>query len=119
MLHPVAEQLICFYEIGNIDDFPKKVGRVVCVEETEVALFRLDDDQFYAVANRNPHPRGGTLVDGIVSDLFLYDPLYDWKISLVDGTVQAPDRGQVEVYPVVVEGKTVKLGLPACDNFLS
>ena len=38
------------------------------------------------------------LSDGLVSGEYVFCPVYDWKISLVNGQVQAPDEGQVKVY---------------------
>ncbi|MNJ05244.1 Assimilatory nitrite reductase [NAD(P)H] small subunit [compost metagenome] len=61
--------------------------------------------------NKNPHPKGGPLAEGILSGYYLYDPLYDWKIDLRSGEVQAPDHGQVATFPVKVEGDSVKVSL--------
>ncbi|MNO04741.1 Assimilatory nitrite reductase [NAD(P)H] small subunit [compost metagenome] len=47
----------------------------------------------------------------MVSGEYLYDPLYDWKISLMTGEVQAPDNGQVKVYPVLVEAGKISIGM--------
>lgn len=79
------------------------IGRVIQLKDVEIAVFRTSDGQIYAVENRNPHPKGGPLAEGIVSGHYLYDPLYDWKINLEDGQVQAPDQGQVRTFPVRLE----------------
>lgn len=86
--------------IGRPDDFFPQIGRVAAIDGLEIAVFRTTDGHFYALENKSPHPKGGPLAEGIVSGHYLYDPLYDWKIDLATGEVQAPDQGQVAVYPV-------------------
>ncbi|WP_308017481.1 hypothetical protein [Alkalihalobacillus deserti] len=58
--------------------------------------------------NKSPHPKGGKLSGRLFSAEFLFCPFHDWKISLVNGVVQAPDQGSVKIYPVkVVENDLV------------
>ena len=97
--------------VGTVQDFLLQIGRVVVAGNVELAIFRTSDGAFYAVENRSPHPKGGPLAEGMVSGYYLYDPLYDWKIDLRSGQVQAPDHGQVATYPVTVEGDLVKVSL--------
>lgn len=99
------------YAAGKVQDYLKQIGRVVVIEGKELAVFRTSGDEFYALENRNPHPKGGPLAEGIVSGHYLYDPLYDWKIDLHTGEVQAPDKGQATVYPVHIDGDTIFIGI--------
>lgn len=100
-----------YVEIGRETDFPLRMGKRVDVKGQEIAVFRIGDGRVFALENRHPnakkHP--GTLAEGIVSGEYLYDPLYDWKIRLADGLVQAPDTGQVRTFPVIVTNGTVFL----------
>lgn len=100
-----------FTMVGKTDDFLMRIGRVVWVEGKEIAIFRTSDDKLFALDNRNPHPKGGPLAEGIVSGHYLYDPLYDWRIDLETGLVQAPDEGQVRTYQVRVEGDHVQIAV--------
>lgn len=100
-----------YVDIGKIDGFMMRIGRVVVIEKEEIAVFRTSDGRLFALENRNPHPKGGPLAEGIVSGHYLYDPLYDWRIDLESGTVQAPDNGQVRTYPVQLEGDIVKIAI--------
>ncbi|CAM3408205.1 MULTISPECIES: nitrite reductase small subunit NirD [Saccharibacillus] len=94
--------------LDSVDRFPSRIGRVFLVDNTELAVFRTSDDEFYAVENRNPHPKGGPLAEAIVSGHYIYDPLYDWKIDLKTGLVQQPDTGQVRTFRVeVADGRVV------------
>lgn len=99
------------YTIGTVQDFLPQIGRVVVAGNVELAVFRTSDGAVYAIENRNPHPKGGPLAEGIVSGYYLYDPLYDWKIDLRTGEVQAPDHGRVQTYPVILDGETVTVSI--------
>lgn len=97
------EKEMNFYSVGALDEFLVQIGRVVEVGGRHIAVFRLSDGRVFAALNKNPHPKGGPLAEGIVSGHYLYDPLYDWKIDLTTGLVQAPDTGRAEMVPVKVE----------------
>ncbi|MBM4765062.1 nitrite reductase (NAD(P)H) small subunit [Bacillus sp. B15-48] len=84
--------------IADYHTLPVGVGQVYKINGEEVVLFRLSNGDVRAIENRSPHPKGGTLSEGLVSGEYLYCPVYDWKISLKDGQVQAPDEGYVKIY---------------------
>jgi nitrite reductase (NADH) small subunit len=93
--------------VANYSDLPVRAGYSVKVDKNEVALFKVTNGKVFAIENRSPHPKGGVLTEGLVSGEFVFCPVYDWKISLADVKVQAPDEGQVKVYQVEVEGDKV------------
>jgi len=97
-------QTISRVKIGTLTNLPIQAGQVILVGEQEIALFRLANGEVYAVENKSPHPKGGTLADGLISGSYLYCPVYDWKISLKTGEVQVPDEGKVRTFDVQVEG---------------
>lgn len=90
-------------QIAKYSDLPRGTGYAVTIDHTEVALFKLTNGTVRAVENRSPHPKGGVLAEGLVSGEYVFCPVYDWKISLADGKVQAPDEGQVRTFLVEVE----------------
>jgi nitrite reductase (NADH) small subunit len=92
---------------ANYSTMPVRAGIVVKSAGIEIALFKLTNGDVRAIENRSPHPKGGVLSEGLVSGDYVYCPVYDWKISLVDGHVQVPDHGQVKPYTVEVEGDQV------------
>jgi nitrite reductase (NADH) small subunit len=100
-----------FVEIGPLERFPQRIGVRVKLGQEEAVVFRLTDDRVVALENKSPHKKGGIISEGMVCGEYLYDPLYDWKISLLTGEVQAPDNGQVKTYPVQVADGTVRIGL--------
>lgn len=95
--------------LTSYHSLPVKVGQEFQVGEQKVVLFKLTDGQIKAVENRSPHPKGGTLADGLVSGNFVFCPCYDWKISLEDGRVQEPDSGKIKIYTVLIEEDTVSI----------
>lgn len=109
--NPNAEEYT-FYLVGKPEDFSERLGRVVRLGEEELAVFKTTDGKIYALENKSPGPRGGTIAEGIISGDVLFDPICDWKIGLADGQVLAPDTGQVRVYPVQDLEDEVRIGLP-------
>jgi nitrite reductase (NADH) small subunit len=89
--------------VASYSNLPLRAGYAVKMGNTEIALFKVTNGQVYGIDNRSPHPKGGVLTEGLVSGEHVFCPVYDWKISLVDGKVQEPDEGQVTTYQVEVE----------------
>ena len=79
--------------------------------DVQIAVFRTDDDHFYAIEDRCPH-RGGPLSQGIVHDGCVTCPLHNWVISLESGEAQGADDGEVRTYPVKVDGNTLCISIP-------
>jgi nitrite reductase (NADH) small subunit len=100
-------QTITRVAAANYSSMPVRAGIVVRADNKEIALYKLTNGEVRAIENKSPHPKGGVLSEGLVSGEFVYCPVYDWKISLVDGKVQAPDSGQVKTFPVEVEADQV------------
>lgn len=100
-----------YIAIGKVDEFMVRIGRVVVLEKEEIAVFRTSDGRFFALENKNPHPKGGPIAEGIVSGHYLYDPLYDWRIDLESGYVQEPDSGKVRTYTIRVENDIVQIAM--------
>jgi nitrite reductase (NADH) small subunit len=97
--------------VGVSEDFPFRIGRTIQLKDIEIAVFRSSENKLYAVQNVSPHPKGGPLTEAIVSGHYIYDPLYDWKIDLVTGTVQEPDHGQIKTFAVREEEGEVRVFL--------
>ncbi len=91
--------------ITNTHNIPLREGRVVHIEDREIALFNLADG-FAAIENKCPHS-GAPLCDGIVSGEAVVCPLHGWRISLKTGQVL---RGDLNAAPVQVYGTAVERG---------
>jgi len=92
--------------VAKLQELPMRIGREVIVDETKIAVFRLSDDRVRAIGGVCPHSHG-PLAEGIVSGDYVYCPLRDYKVSLIDGKVQEPDEGSVATYETVIEDDSV------------
>ena len=97
-------KLIC-----RVDEIPvlgsRRVARPVGMD---VAVFRNDAQQVFALLDRCPH-KGGPLSQGIVFGTSVACPLHNWTIALDDGCAKAPDVGCAQKFSVKVEGESVYL----------
>jgi nitrite reductase (NADH) small subunit len=95
--------------ICRVDDIPVLGSRRVARDKgMDVAVFRNDQDQVFAVLDRCPH-KGGPLSQGIVFGTSVACPLHNWTIGLADGCANAPDEGCVPRFAVKVADGTVLL----------
>ena len=83
-------------EIGRVEDIPRLGSRVVRMTDMDIALFRTEDDQIFALEDKCPH-KGGPLSQGVVHDCRVTCPLHSWVLNLDTGTAVEPDecRGRV------------------------
>jgi len=97
-------QVIC-----RVEDIPVLGARRVARERgMDVAVFRNDSDQVFALLDRCPH-KGGPLSQGIVFGTSVACPLHNWTIGLDDGCAKAPDEGCTQRFSCRVEGGEVLL----------
>jgi len=97
-------QLVC-----RVEDIPVLgARRVARPHGIDVAVFRNDSDQVFALLDRCPH-KGGPLSQGIVFGTSVACPLHNWTIGLDDGCAKAPDEGCTQRFSVRVEGGAVYL----------
>lgn len=82
------------YAAGKVQEYLKQIGRAVVIEGKELAVFRTSGDEFYALENRSPHPKGGPLAEGIVSGHYLYDPCTTGKSISAPARFRLPIRGR-------------------------
>ena len=95
--------------ICQVEDIPVLGSRRVARERgMDVAIFRNDRDEVFALLDRCPH-KGGPLSQGIVFGTQVACPLHNWSIGLDDGCAKAPDEGCTPRFAVKVEGGTVHL----------
>ncbi|MCC2676124.1 MAG: nirD [Ramlibacter sp.] len=97
-------QVIC-----RVDDIPVLgARRVARPNGMDVAVFRNDEDQVFALLDRCPH-KGGPLSQGIVFGTSVACPLHNWTISLADGEAKAPDEGCTQRFSCRVDAGQVLL----------
>ena len=95
--------------ICRVEDIPvlgsRRVARDVGLD---VAVFRNDQNEVFALLDRCPH-KGGPLSQGIVFGTSVACPLHNWTIGLDSGCAKAPDEGCAPRYAVKVEDGVVSL----------
>jgi nitrite reductase (NADH) small subunit len=88
--------------ICKVDDIPVLGSRRVARDNgLDVAVFRNDKDEVFALLDRCPH-KGGPLSQGIVFGTSVACPLHNWTIGLCDGQASAPDEGCTPKFAVQV-----------------
>jgi nitrite reductase (NADH) small subunit len=97
-------------EIGALKDIPRLGSRVVRTAGGNIAVFRTEDDEVFALDDRCPH-KGGPLSQGIVHNRRVTCPLHNFVIELESGRAVAPDEGCTHAYPVKVENGIVWLSV--------
>jgi nitrite reductase (NADH) small subunit len=96
-------------EICRVEDIPVLGSRRVARDRgLDVAVFRNDADEVFALLDRCPH-KGGPLSQGIVFGQQVACPLHNWTIGLCDGMAHAPDEGCTPRFAIRVEAGKVYL----------
>ena len=97
--------------ICRVEDIPVLGSRRVARPNgMDVAVFRNDADQVFALLDRCPH-KGGPLSQGIVFGTSVACPLHNWTIGLDDGCAKQPDEGCTQKFSVKVEDGAVYLNV--------
>ncbi len=95
--------------ICRVEDIPVLGSRRVARDAgLDVAVFRNDQNEVFALLDRCPH-KGGPLSQGIVFGTSVACPLHNWTIGLDSGCAKAPDEGCTPRFAVKVENGTVSL----------
>ncbi len=92
-----------------VTDIPMLGSRRVARKRgMDVAVFRTERDQVFALLDRCPH-KGGPLSQGIVFGTSVACPLHNWTIGMEDGCAKAPDQGCAQKFRVHVADGQVHL----------
>ena len=102
--------------ICRVEDIPvlgsRRVGRD---KGMDVAVFRNDKDEVFALLDRCPH-KGGPLSQGIVFGNHVACPLHNWNIGLCTGQAAAPDEGCTPKFQVKLDQGVVHLNTAELDS---
>ena len=82
--------------------------RVARAAGLDVAVFRNDKDEVFALLDRCPH-KGGPLSQGIVFGTSVACPLHNWTIGLCTGQAAPPDEGCTPRFEVKLQADQVFL----------
>ena len=96
-------------DIGSVDQITPGTARTLpVVGFDEIAVFRTQKNEFYALVNKCPHKQG-PLSQGIVHDNVVTCPLHNWNISLKTGEALGDDKGCVPTIPLRVDAGRIYL----------
>jgi NAD(P)H-dependent nitrite reductase small subunit len=99
-----------FVRIASRTEIPDGKSKLVHVEDTQVAVWRVKDD-FYAINNVCPHQHVAALHQGTLSGTWITCPMHGWTFSLETGLPQSGD-GRAKIYRVRVEGEEILIERP-------
>jgi len=105
-------------EVGRIEDIPPLGARIVKSAKGDIAVFRTQGDEIFALRDKCPH-KGGPLSQGIVHGKKVACPLHDWKIHLDTGLAVAPDEGCAARFPVEVRDGVIFLATDPDDGSIN
>ncbi len=95
-------------KVCALEDIPVLGARVVRRDEGDIAVFRINENEVFALRDKCPH-KGGPLSQGIVFGKRVACPLHNWVIELETGKAIEPDEGCTRSYPCKVEEGVVFL----------
>jgi nitrite reductase (NADH) small subunit len=99
-----------------VDEIPVLGSRRVARPKgMDVAVFRNDANEVFALLDRCPH-KGGPLSQGIVFGKSVACPLHNWTIGLDNGCAKEPDEGCTPAFTVKIEGGAVFLDQAELDS---
>lgn len=102
--------------VCRVEDIPVLGARRVSrAQGMDVAVFRNDKDEIFALLDRCPH-KGGPLSQGIVFGTSVACPLHNWTIGLDTGCAHAPDVGSTPKFSVKVENGQVYLDVQEINS---
>ncbi len=99
-----------WHKLCRLEDIPVLGSRVVKRTGGDIAVFRNDQDEIFAIHDKCPH-KGGPLSQGIVFGQTVTCPLHSWQINLTTGEALAPDHGCTTRFELKVENGDVFLAL--------
>lgn len=99
-------------KVSALHDIPRLGARILKSEKGDIAIFRNEADEVFAMQDKCPH-KGGPLSEGIVFGQTVACPLHGLNICLKDGRAVAPDEGCVLTYPIKIEAGQVFIRLAA------
>tara|TARA_R110001592_G_scaffold153410_1_gene381835 strand:- start:59 stop:376 length:318 start_codon:yes stop_codon:yes gene_type:complete len=98
--------------VCHLDDILPNAGVAALVDETQVAIFRVDN-KVYALANKDPFSNANVLSRGIVGSLkgtlVVASPIYKQHFSLEAGNCLEDQTVSIPCYQVRTEGDLVQV----------
>jgi nitrite reductase/ring-hydroxylating ferredoxin subunit len=93
--------------IRTKNDLKPGAVRLLSIDGTEVALFRVGD-RYFAVDNHCPHQHFSKLHEGFLEGTILTCPMHGWSFDLLTGSCTR-EGGRLSKLTVSLEGEEVVL----------
>lgn len=94
-----------FTKLCKVSDLLDRQGKRFIVDDTEVALFKVDDE-IYALSNICPHQHTALIYDGFIEDDCVVCPAHGWMFELRSGKLKT-GRTALQTFPVLIEDDDV------------
>jgi len=93
-----------FRRLCRVDELKDRQGRRFIVDETEVAVFKIDG-VVYALSNNCPHQHTTLIYDGFIEDDCVVCPVHGWKFNLKTGRQPKGEKG-LDSFPIrIINGE--------------
>ncbi len=106
-----TSQIGVWHTVCALEDIWPNMGVCALVEGRQIAIFRLQDNQLYAIDNYDPHSDANVLSRGIVGDLsgerVVASPIYKHHYQLRTGVCVEDASISLKTYPVELREDTV------------
>jgi len=111
-INPMAgSETAAWHPVCAIEDIWPNMGVCALVEGRQIAIFRLQDNQLYAMDNHDPHSNANVLSRGIIGDLngerVVASPIYKHHYQLQTGVCVEDPAVQLNTYPVELRNGAV------------
>ncbi len=94
--------------VFSVDDIENGQHRVVDIDDTEVVIFKVDND-FFAIENVCSHD-GGEIASGVLENGEIICPRHGARFCIKTGDVKSPPAYEgVESYAVRIENNIVQI----------
>ncbi len=102
-------------KICTVNDLTPLVGVPALVQGEQVAVFRLNDGNIFAVSNYDPFSQANVIARGITGNLKGFDvvasPIYKQHFDLRTGQCLEDDSVFIKTYQVKLDGDDVLIAL--------
>jgi NAD(P)H-dependent nitrite reductase small subunit len=90
-----------YQKLCNISELSDRKGKRFIIDETEVALFKVDNE-IYALSNICPHQHSALIYDGFIEDDCVVCPAHGWMFELKTGKLKT-GKSRLENYPLLIK----------------
>ncbi|MDX1926661.1 MAG: Rieske (2Fe-2S) protein [Pirellulaceae bacterium] len=99
-----------WHEAGKIGDWSLGQGRELLIAGRVVAIFRTDEQQFFAIDGMCAH-QGGPIAQGKLDRNCITCPWHGWQYNIADGVNLLTQKKMLDCFPVEIRDDVVWIGI--------